>query len=199
MNTLVRPALSLLAALTLVTGLAYPLAVTGVAQTAFPDQAAGSLVRLGDRPVGSRLLGQPFSEARYFWSRPSATSPMPYNAANSSGANQGPLNPALMEAVKGRIAALKAADPGNTQAIPVDLVTTSASGLDPHISVAAALYQVGRVARVRQLDEAAVRQLVQDHTERPLLGFLGEARVNVLLLNLALDRVAKAQAPAHAA
>lgn len=199
MNTLVRPALSLLAALTLVTGLAYPLAVTGIAQTAFPDQAAGSLVSIGDRPVGSRLLGQPFSEARYFWSRPSATSPMPYNAANSSGANQGPLNPALTEAVKGRIAALKAADPGNTQAIPVDLVTTSASGLDPHISVAAALYQVRRVARVRQLDEATVRQLVQDHTERPLLGFLGESRVNVLLLNLALDRVAETQAPAHAA
>lgn len=199
MSSLIRPALSLLATLTLVTGLAYPLAVTGVAQTAFPDQATGSLIRLGEQPVGSRLLGQPFSEARYFWSRPSATSPMPYNAANSSGANQGPLNPALMEAVKGRIAALKAADPGNTQAIPVDLVTTSASGLDPHISVAAALYQVRRVARVRQLDEATVRQLVQRHTERPLLGFLGEARVNVLLLNLALDRAAAAQATAHAA
>ncbi len=168
MNTLVRPALSLLAALTLVTGLAYPLAVTGIAQTAFPDQAAGSLVRLGDRPVGSRLLGQPFSEARYFWSRPSATSPMPYNAANSSGANQGPLNPALMEAVKGRIAALKAADPGNTQAIPVDLVTTSASGLDPHISIAAARYQASRIAKARGMKEAEVNALLAQHAARPL-------------------------------
>lgn len=194
MSTLIRPALSLFVALTVVTGLAYPLAVTGVARAVFPAQAAGSLVQQGGQTVGSHLIGQSFAQPQHFWSRPSATAPMPYNAANSGGANQGPLNPALVEAVQGRIAALKAADPGNTLPIPVDLVTTSASGLDPHISVAAALYQVGRVARVRHLSEDAVRQAVLRHTEQPLLGFLGEARVHVLALNLDLDRAAETTA-----
>ena len=194
MSTLIRPALSLFVALTVVTGLAYPLVVTGVARAVFPAQAAGSLVQQGGQTVGSRLIGQGFVQPEHFWSRPSATAPTPYNAANSGGANQGPLNPALVEAVQGRIAALKAADPGNTLPIPVDLVTTSASGLDPHISVAAALYQVGRVARVRHLGEDAVRQAVLRHTEQPLLGFLGEARVNVLALNLDLDRLAETTA-----
>lgn len=194
MSTLIRPALSLFVALTVVTGLAYPLAVTGVARAVFPAQAAGSLVQQGGQTVGSRLIGQGFVQPEHFWSRPSATAPTPYNAANSGGANQGPLNPALVEAVQGRIAALKAADPGNTLPIPVDLVTTSASGLDPHISVAAALYQVGRVARVRHLSEDTVRQAVLRHTEQPLLGFLGEARVHVLALNLDLDRAAETTA-----
>lgn len=191
MSTLIRPAISLFVALTVVTGLAYPLAVTGVARAVFPEQAAGSLVQHGGQTVGSRLIGQGFVQPEHFWSRPSATAPTPYNAANSGGANQGPLNPALVEAAQGRIAALKAADPGNTLPIPVDLVTTSASGLDPHISVAAALYQVGRVARVRHLSEDTVRQAVLRHTEQPLLGFLGEARVHVLALNLDLDRLAE--------
>ena len=194
MSTLIRPALSLFVALTVVTGLAYPLVVTGVARAVFPAQAAGSLVQQGGQTVGSRLIGQGFVQPEHFWSRPSATAPTPYNAANSGGANQGPLNPALVEAVQGRIAALKAADPGNTLPIPVDLVTTSASGLEPHISVAAALYQVGRVARVRHLGEDAVSQAVLRHTEQPLLGFLGEARVNVLALNLDLDRLAETTA-----
>lgn len=185
---LIRPALSLFVVLTVLTGIAYPLAVTGVAQGVFPSQAAGSLVAQGGQTVGSQLIGQRFSQAKYFWPRPSATAPAPYNGANSGGANQGPSNPALVAAVQARVAALKAADPDNALPVPVDLVTTSASGLDPHISVAAAAYQVGRVARARQLPEATVRGLLERHTETPLLGFLGEARVNVLNLNLALDR-----------
>lgn len=198
MSTLIRPAVSLFVVLTVVTGLAYPLAVTGVARAVFPAQAAGSLVQQGGQTVGSRLIGQSFVQPEHFWSRPSATAPTSYNAANSGGANQGPLNPALFEAVQGRIAALKAVDPGNTLPIPVDLVTTSASGLDPHISVAAALYQVGRVARVRHLSEDTVRQAVLRHTEQPLLGFLGEARVHVLALNLDLDRLSVSTATGHA-
>ncbi|HKX44797.1 MAG TPA: potassium-transporting ATPase subunit KdpC [Burkholderiaceae bacterium] len=184
---LVRPALAIFAALTLLTGLVYPLVVTGVAHAAFPYEASGSLLQRDGKTVGSALIGQSFSEPKYFWGRPSATSPMPYNAANSSGSNQGPLNPALIDAVKGRIAALKAADPGNAQPVPVDLVTASASGLDPEISLAAARYQAGRVARVRGLQPARVDALIAAHAERTRLGFLGEPRVNVLQLNLALD------------
>jgi K+-transporting ATPase ATPase C chain len=187
MNNILRPALVLFAVLTLVTGVAYPLVVTGAAQALFPGQAAGSLILRDGKPVGSRLIGQNFSDPKHFWGRPSATGPMPYNAAASSGANQGPLNPALVDAVKGRVEALKAADPGNSAQVPVDLVTASASGLDPHISPAAARYQVARVAKARGLPAGAVQSLVEQQTETPLFGFLGEARVNVLQLNLALD------------
>ena len=187
MNLQLRPAFTLFAVLSIVTGLAYPLAVTGIAQLAFPWAANGSLILRDGKAVGSELIGQSFADPKHFWSRPSATSPMPYNAANSAGSNQGPANPALADAVKGRIEALRAADPGNTAPVPADLVTASASGLDPHISRAAADYQVARVARVRALPEAQVRELVEQHTERPLLGFIGEPRVNVLQLNLALD------------
>jgi K+-transporting ATPase ATPase C chain len=188
-KTLFRPAAVLLAIFTILTGIAYPLAVTGLAQVIFPTQANGSLIRQAGRIVGSALIGQPFDDPRYFWGRPSATAPFPYNAAASSGANLGPSNPALIEAVQARIAALQAADPGNTQAVPVDLVTASASGLDPHISVAAALYQAPRVARVRGLAAETVAQLVAQQAEGRPLGFLGEPRVNVLKLNLALDGV----------
>jgi K+-transporting ATPase ATPase C chain len=182
-----RPAILLTLAMTVLTGLAYPLVVTGLAQLLFPRQANGSLIAAGGRTVGSSLIGQPFDDLRYFWSRPSATAPFPYNAAASSGSNLGPTNPALAEAVKARIEALRAADPGHTAPVPVDLVTASGSGLDPHISPAAALYQVGRVARARRLDESALRGLVARHTEGRQLGVLGEPRVNVLLLNRALD------------
>lgn len=187
MTSILRPALVLFVLLSALTGLVYPLAVTGAAQSVFPAQAAGSLVVRDGKPVGSTLIGQNFSDPRHFWGRPSATAPMPYNASASSGSNQGPLNPALTEAVKGRIEALRAADPGNTQPVPVDLVTASASGLDPHISPAAARYQAARVARLRGMPADHVAQLIQDHTETPLLGLLGEPRVNVLALNLALD------------
>lgn len=183
---IVRPALVLFAALSLLTGLAYPLVFTGVAQVAFPQAANGSLIVREGKVVGSALIGQPFSEAKHFWSRPSATAPMAYNAGASGGSNLGPSNPALHEAVKARIEALRAADPGNTEPVPADLVTTSASGLDPHISRAAADYQVRRVARARGLAEADVRTLVAAHTEGRWLGLLGEPRVNVLRLNLAL-------------
>lgn len=187
MKSLLRPALSVFVLLSAITGLAYPLAVTGLAGAVFPEQAAGSLIFKDGKPVGSRLIGQPFSDPGHFWGRPSATAPQPYNAAASSGSNQGPLNPALEDAVKGRIAALRAADPGNGAPIPADLVTASGSGLDPHISPAAALWQLGRVARARGLPEAQVRALVDANTEGRQWGFLGEARVNVLALNLALD------------
>jgi K+-transporting ATPase ATPase C chain len=190
MKTLIRPAVSLFVALSVVTGLVYPLLVTGVAKVAFADQAAGSLIVKDGKAVGSSLIGQNFSDPKYFWGRPSATSPMPYNAAGSSGSNQGPLNPALVDAVKGRVEALQAADPGNKAPVPVDLVTASASGLDPHISVAAAQYQAARVARVRGIAPATVNELVDKHTEGRLLGLLGEVRVNVLELNLALDQAA---------
>ncbi len=182
-----RPAIVVFAVLTALTGLAYPLAVTGVAHAVFPDQASGSLVARDGKVVGSRLIGQNFQDPKHFWGRPSATSPMPDNASASSGSNQGPLNPALADAVKGRVEALRAADPGNTAPVSVDLVTASASGLDPHISPAAAHYQAARVARARGIPVEAVNALVEQHTERPLAGFLGEPRVNVLLLNLALD------------
>ncbi len=187
MNFQLRPALTLFVALSLITGLAYPLAVTGIAQLAFPQAADGSLIVRDGQAVGSELIGQSFSDPKHVWGRPSATSPRPYNGANSSGSNQGPGNPALAGAVKSRIEALRAADPGNTAPIPVDLVTASASGLDPHISRAAADYQVARVARMRGLPVERVRALVDQHTEAPLLGFIGEPRVHVLRLNLALD------------
>src|SRR5215813_6499601 len=182
-----RPALMSLILLTLITGVAYPLLVTGLAQVAFPHQANGSLIVKDGKVVGSALIGQPFDDPKYFWGRPSATSPFPYNAASSSGSNQGPTNPALYDAVKGRVEALRAADPGNTAPVPVDLVTASGSGLDPHISPAAALYQVGRVAKARKMDESAVRRIDEENTEGRQLGFLGEPRVNVLALNLALE------------
>jgi K+-transporting ATPase ATPase C chain len=188
-RTLIRPAIVLLALFTLLTGVIYPLAVTGLAQVIFPTQANGSLIRQDGRIVGSALIGQPFDDPRYFWGRLSATGPFPYNAAASSGSNLGPSNPALVEAVQARIAALKSADPGNTAPPPVDLVTASGSGLDPHISVAAALYQAPRVARARNLDPETVDRLVGEHTEGRQFGILGEPRVNVLRLNLALDAV----------
>lgn len=187
MTNILRPALVLFGLLSALTGIVYPLAVTGAAQAVFPAQAAGSLVMRNGVAVGSSLIGQNFSDPGHFWGRPSATSPMPYNAGSSGGANQGPLNPALVDAVKGRIEALRAADPGNTAPVPVDLVTASGSGLDPHISPAAARSQAARVARARQLPPGQVEQLIQAHTETPLWGLLGEARVNVLALNLALD------------
>jgi K+-transporting ATPase ATPase C chain len=191
MKTLFRPAISLFVLLTVITGLAYPLLVTGIAKVAFPEQAAGSLIVKDGKPVGSLLIGQSFSDPKYFWSRPSATAPMANNGAGSSGSNQGPLNPALLDAVKGRVEALKAADPDNKLPVPVDLVTSSASGLDPHISVAAAQYQAARVARVRGLAPDVVQRLIARHIEGRLVGLLGEARVNVLALNMALDEAAR--------
>jgi K+-transporting ATPase ATPase C chain len=173
--------------LTVLTGLVYPLIVTVLAQLAFPARAAGNLVMRAGHPVGSALIGQSFSDARDFWGRPSATTPQPYNAAASNASNFGPLNPALTDAVKQRVAALRAADPGNQTPVPIDLVTSSGSGLDPEESVAAAVYQAARVARARGLPEARVRALIAAHTEGRLLGVLGEPRVNVLELNLALD------------
>ncbi len=187
MKNLIRPALVLLALMTLVTGFAYPILVTAIGQTFMADQANGSLVIRDGKPIGSSLIGQSFASPKYFWSRPSATSPMPNNASASSGSNLGPTNPALKDAVASRIEALQKADTANKQAIPIDLVTTSASGLDPEISEAAARYQVGRVATARGLAAAQVSALVDTHREGVLLGFIGEPRVNVLRLNLALD------------
>jgi potassium-transporting ATPase KdpC subunit len=186
---LLRTAWGLLALLTLVTGLVYPLLVTGIARLAFADEADGSLVVDQGKVIGSRLIGQAFQDPKYFWSRVSATAPVGYNGAASSGSNLGPTNAALTNAATTRIEALRAADPGKDEPVPVDLVTASASGLDPHISPASALYQVSRVARACHLDEAQVRNLVLDSVESRWLGVLGEPRVNVLLLNLALDRL----------
>jgi K+-transporting ATPase ATPase C chain len=183
----IRNAIGLFLALTLLTGVAYPLLVTAMAALVLPERAAGSVVVEGGRAVGSSLLGQPFSDARYFWGRPSATGPQPYNGAASSGSNLSPTNQALLDAIGGRVQALRDADPGNMTPVPVDLVTASGSGLDPHISPAAALFQVPRVARVRAMDEARLRDLVAAHTQGRTLGILGEPRVNVLALNLALD------------
>ncbi len=195
MSSQIRPALVSLLLLTLLTGIAYPLLVTGIAQVVFPRQANGSLIMTDGQVVGSSLIGQAFDDPKYFWGRLSATGTFSYNSFNadnltaSSGSNYGPLNPALLQAVQGRIDALKAADPNNTLPIPGDLVTASGSGLDPEISPAAAEYQVARVARARGLDVAAVRQLVAQYTKGRDLGILGESRVNVLELNLALDRM----------
>jgi potassium-transporting ATPase KdpC subunit len=187
MSSTVRPAVVLLLLLTVITGIAYPLVVTGIAQLVFPDQAGGSLILKNGKAVGSRLIGQNFSDPKYFWSRPSATSPQPYNGAASSGSNLGPLNPALTDGIKLHIDALRAADPTNTAPIPVDLVTASASGLDPEISVAAVDYQAARVARARGLEVQAVLALIAAHAQGRLLGVIGEPRINVLELNLALD------------
>jgi K+-transporting ATPase ATPase C chain len=187
------PSLRMLVMLTVVTGIAYPLVITGIAQVAFPHAANGSLIVVNGKTLGSELIGQPFDDPKYFWSRPSATSPQPYNGASSSGSNQGPRNPALADAVKDRIKALRDADPGNTSPVPVDLVTASGSGLDPHISVAAADYQVARVAKARGMAPERIRDLVARTTEGRTLGILGEPRVNVLALNLALDRAGNAK------
>jgi potassium-transporting ATPase KdpC subunit len=195
MRAQIKPAIIVLALLTLITGLIYPLVVTVIAQVAFPAQANGSLIMKDGQAIGSRLIGQSFDDPKYFWGRLSATGTFPYNSFNaenltaSSGSNYGPLNPSLLEMVQARIDALKAADPDNTQPLPVDLVTASGSGLDPHISPAAAEYQVARVARARELDESVVRQLVAQHTAGRDLAVLGEPRVNVLELNLALDNM----------
>jgi K+-transporting ATPase ATPase C chain len=188
--TQLKTAIIVLALLTLITGVIYPLVVTVIAQVAFPAQANGSLIVKNGKAIGSQLIGQPFDDPKYFWGRLSATTPFPYNAASSSGSNLGPTNPALIEMVQERVNALQAADPANARPIPVDLVTSSGSGLDPHISPAAADYQVSRVARARGWDEAEVRQLVAQHMQGRDLGVLGEPRVNVLELNLALDEMA---------
>lgn len=190
MQSILRPALVLFALLTLICGVLYPFAVTGIAQAAFPAAANGSLIEKDGQVVGSSLLGQQFSAPGYFWGRPSATGPMPNNGAGSGGSNQGPLNPALQEAVKGRVAALRAADPGNTAPVPVDLVTASGSGLDPETSLAGARYQAARVARARGLSPERVNAMIEQHTQLRALGLFGEPRVNVLALNLDLDKEA---------
>ncbi len=187
MKNILRPALVLLLVLTFLTGIVYPLVVTGLAQTLFPFQAHGSPILRDGKAVGSTLIGQSFTDPGHFWGRPSATGPMANNAAASGGSNLGPMNPALIDAVKARVADLHAADPSNTATVPVDLVTASASGLDPHISLAAAHYQLGRVAMARKLSTRTVQGLIDEATQRPLLGLLGEPVVNVLQLNLALD------------
>lgn len=187
MSSILRPALVLFGVLSVLCGLLYPAAVTGIGRVAFPYQAEGSLVDVGGKAVGSTLIGQPFSSPRYFWSRPSATTPMPDNAAGSGGSNLGPTNPALVDAVRGRVDALRKADPANRAPVPVDLVTASASGLDPEISLAAARYQARRVAAARKLPEQQVRALIDAHRRGRVLGLFGEPRVNVLALNLALD------------
>ena len=188
MSSIVRPALVLFLVMTVITGLAYPLVVTGIGQALFPFQAGGSVIERNGIPIGSKLIGQPFSDPKYFWSRPSATVPQPYNGTASTGSDLGPLNPALTEAVKARIDALRAAGSGDRTPIPVDLVTASASGLDPDISLAAAYYQAPRVARIRGLKIESVRRLIAAHAKGRVLGLFGAPRVSVLELNLALDR-----------
>jgi len=182
-----RPAVVILIVMTVITGVAYPAVVTVIAQLLFPHQANGSSIVKDGKVLGSALIAQPFDDPKYFWPRPSATTPFPNNAASSSGSNLSPTNPALIKAVQDRVDALRAADPGNTAPVPVDLVTASGSGLDPHISPAAAAYQLRRVAKARGISEDAVRTLVDKNTEGRQFGFLGEPRVNVLALNLALD------------
>jgi len=186
-SSILRPAIVLFALLSALTGLIYPMAVTGAAKAVFPKEAAGSLIVLDGATVGSRLIGQNFSDPKHFWGRPSATAPQPYNASASGGSNQGPLNPALTDAIKARVEALRAADPGNTAPVPVDLVTASASGLDPDISPAAAHYQAARVAHARGVPVEQINALIEKNTQGALWGLLGESRVNVLALNLALD------------
>jgi len=188
MTSFIRPALVLFAIMTVITGILYPVVVTGIGGLLFPSQAGGSLILQHGQPIGSSLIGQPFSATKYFWSRPSATSPQPYSGTGSTGSNLGPLNPALTDGIKSRLDALHAADPGNRAPVPVDLVTASASGLDPDISLAAAYYQAGRIARERGLAPQQVNALIAAHAHGRVLGFLGEPRVNVLELNLALDR-----------
>jgi K+-transporting ATPase ATPase C chain len=189
MKTLFRPALTLFVLLSIITGMVYPMVATGIAQAIFPKAANGSLIIKNGKPVGSKLIGQNFVNPGYFWGRPSATSPQPYNGIASGGSNQGPLNPALTDAVKGRIEALHAADPANMLPIPVDLVTASASGLDPEISLAAARYQASRIAKVRNLSPENVASLIDAHAQGRQWGIFGEARVNVLQLNMALDEL----------
>ncbi|MEJ1961085.1 MAG: potassium-transporting ATPase subunit KdpC [Gammaproteobacteria bacterium] len=193
-TSILRPAVSLLVAMTVITGIAYPAVITGIAKLAFPDAAAGSVILRDGTPVASRLIGQNFSDPKYFWGRPSATGSYAYNGTASAGTNQGPLNPALTDAVKQRIEALRSADPTNTKAVPVDLVTASASGLDPHISVAAFEYQIARVAKARNMSPDAVRTLTAPYIEDQAFGFLGEPRVNVVEVNLALDAAKPAAA-----
>jgi potassium-transporting ATPase KdpC subunit len=192
MSRLIRNSLMMLLLMTLITGVAYPLLVTGLAQLVFPGQSNGSLIVRDGKPIGSTLIGQSFTEPKYFWGRPSATSPQANNGTSSGGSNIGPTNPALTDAVKQRIAALQAADPGNRAPVPVDLVTSSGSGLDPEISPAAAQYQLARVAKARGLSDAQLSLLIAQATSGRQLGLLGEPRVNVLQLNLALDAL-----PAH--
>lgn len=199
MKNLIRASLVVFALLTVVTGVVYPLVVTAAAQLLFPHQANGSIITRDGQQVGSELIGQAFDNARYFWGRPSATGPVPYNAASSTGSNLGPTNPVLLKAVRDRVEAIRAAHPGQPGPVPVDLVTASASGLDPHISPAAAEYQVPRVAKARHMSEDELRRLVSRQTELRTLGVLGEKRVNVVMLNLALDRVTPAGGPALAA
>jgi K+-transporting ATPase ATPase C chain len=184
----IRPAIVLMVVMTILTGVIYPLLITEIAQIVFPHQANGSLIYEGDKVIGSELIGQSFDDPKYFWSRPSATGPVPYNAAASSGSNLGPIEPNLTSAFQSRAQALKQADPGNEKPIPVDLITASSSGLDPHISPAAAEYQVSRVAKARGLDESKLRELVAKHTSPRTFGLLGEERVNVVPLNLELDK-----------
>lgn len=191
MKTLLRSAITLLFLFSLLTGLLYPAVITLLARGVFPAQAQGSLIVKDGQISGSSLIGQPFSSPQYFWGRPSATAPTPYNANASTGSNLGPSNPALADAIRGRVEALRLADPGNTAPVPVDLVTSSGSGLDPHISPAAALYQIGRVAKARNMPVSTVQKLVEEHIEKRSLGVLGEPRVNVLQLNLALDAATK--------
>jgi K+-transporting ATPase ATPase C chain len=190
MRSLLRPAIVLFLFFTVLTGLVYPLAITGIAQVVFPHAAAGSIVSRDGKPLGSSLIGQNFSDPKHFWGRPSATTPQPYAGTGSTGSNLGPLNPALTDGIKGHIKALRDADPGNTRPVPVDLVTASASGLDPEESLAAALYQVPRIARLRSLDPLVLQTLINAHAQGRWLGVLGEPRVNVLELNLALDSLA---------
>jgi K+-transporting ATPase ATPase C chain len=189
MLRLIRPAVTLLALMTLLVGIVYPLVIAGAARAAFPHQAAGSLIYMDGKLIGSTLIGQSFSDPKYFWGRPSATAPQPYNGLASTGSNLGPLNPALIDAVKANAKALRDADPDNQQPVPVDLVTASASGLDPEVSPAAARYQAARVARARHLELAQIEALIKSHERERLWGFIGERRINVLELNLALDRL----------
>jgi K+-transporting ATPase ATPase C chain len=191
MMRILRQALACIVVFTVITGVIYPLIVTGFAQLVFPHQANGSMLVNNGKTVGSSLIGQSFSSPKYFWARPSATSPIPYNAANSSGSNLGPLNPALRQNVEARVKLLQNADPENKNPIPVDLVTASASGLDPHISIAAALYQIPRVARLRGIPREKVAEIVRENTQNRFMGIIGEPVVNVLQLNMALDRYEK--------